>query len=126
MTRTARQLDLVYDPVGGDLSETALRVSCRPAAVTSSSASRQERYRAFRSISALLKRCSIVGVDWGGHIRANPAANIPLLKTLTAWASEGKIHPEPAASYPLEEAPAVLQRLLDRASIGKPVIRFRA
>ncbi len=31
-----------------------------------------------------------------------------------------------AAGYPLEEAPAVLQRLLDRASIGKPVIRFRA
>ena len=47
------------------------------------------------------------------------------MKTLTAWASEGRIHPEPAASYPLKEAPVVLQRLLDRESVGKPVIRFQ-
>jgi NADPH:quinone reductase-like Zn-dependent oxidoreductase len=36
---------------------------------------------------------------------------------------EGKIHPEPTASFPLEEAGAVLQRLLERKMVGKPVIR---
>ncbi|MEQ8380322.1 NADPH:quinone oxidoreductase family protein [Parvibaculum sp.] len=120
-----RDVDLVYDPVGGDLSETALRCLAPGGRHLVVGFAAGEIPRIPLNL-ALLKRCSIVGVDWGGHIRANPAANIPLLKTLTAWASEGKIHPEPAASYPLEEAPAVLQRLLDRDSIGKPVIRFRA
>ena len=73
---------------------------------------------------ALLKRASLVGVDWGGEIRANPAANLPLMKTLTQWVVDGKIHPEPTATYPLEEAGTVLQSLLERKSVGKPVIRM--
>ena len=52
----------------------------------------------------LLKRCSIVGVDWGGYIRANPADNLPLLRTLTSWIAEGRIDTDTTASFPLEEA----------------------
>ncbi|MDP1626959.1 NADPH:quinone oxidoreductase family protein [Parvibaculum sp.] len=118
-----RDVDVVYDPVGGDMSEAALRCLApggRHLVVGFAAG-------AIPKIPlnlALLKRCSIVGVDWGGYIRANPADNIPLLKTLTAWISNGRINPEPTASFPLAEAPGVLQRLLDRQSIGKPVIRF--
>jgi len=75
---------------------------------------------------ALLKRASLVGVDWGGEIRANPKANMPLMHKLTEWVVEGKIHPEPTASFPLEKAGDVLQDLLERRSIGKPVIRVNA
>jgi NADPH2:quinone reductase len=119
-----KDVDLVYDPVGGDFSETALRCLAPGGRHLVVGFAAGDIPRIPLNL-ALLKRCSIVGVDWGGHIRANPAANIPLMKTLTNWVSEGRIHPEPAASYPLAEAPVVLQRLLDRESIGKPVIRFR-
>lgn len=118
-----RDVDVVYDPVGGDISEAALRCLApggRHLVVGFAAG-------AIPKIPlnlALLKRCSIVGVDWGGYIRANPADNLPLLRTLTSWIAEGRIDPEPTASFPLEEAPEVLQRLLDRHSIGKPVIRF--
>lgn len=118
-----RDVDLVYDPVGGDFSETAFR-SLAPGGrhlVVGFAAGDIPR---IPLNLPLLKRASIVGVDWGGEIRANPASNIPLMQKLTEWAAAGNIHPEPAASFPLAEAPAVLQRLLDRESVGKPVIRF--
>lgn len=118
-----RDVDLIYDPVGGDISETAFRCLAPGGRhlVIGFAAGAIPR---IPLNLPLLKRSSIVGVDWGGYIRANPADNVPLLKTLTAMANEGRIHPEPAASYPLAEAPAVLQRLLDRESVGKPVITF--
>lgn len=120
-----RDVDVVYDPVGGDFSEAAFR-SLAPGGrhlVVGFAAGDIPR---IPLNLPLLKRASIVGVDWGGEIRANPAANIPLMQKLTEWVSAGKIHPEPAASFTLAEAPLVLQRLLDRESVGKPVIRFRA
>ena len=120
-----RDVDVVYDPVGGDFSEVAFR-SLAPGGrhlVVGFAAGDIPR---IPLNLPLLKRASIVGVDWGGEIRANPASNIPLMQKLTEWAAAGKIHPEPAASFPLAEAPAVLQRLLDRESVGKPVIRFHA
>lgn len=118
-----RDVDLVYDPVGGDFSETALRCLApggRHLVVGFAAGSIPK----IPLNLALLKRCAIVGVDWGGYIRANPADNVPLLKTLTKWIVDGRINPEPAASFSLSEAPAVLQSLLERRSVGKPVIRF--
>lgn len=119
-----RDVDLVYDPVGGDMSETAFRCLAPGGRHLVVGFAAGEIPRIPLNLP-LLKRSSIVGVDWGGYVRADPAANIPLLRTLTNWASEGRIDPEPSASFPLAQAPAVLQRLLDRESIGKPVIHFR-
>jgi len=59
----------------------------------------------------LLKRSAIVGVDWDGLVREEPAANVPLLQ----W--------QATTVHPFEEAPQVLQSLLDRRSLGKPVIQ---
>ncbi|MEX0839873.1 MAG: NADPH:quinone oxidoreductase family protein [Parvibaculum sp.] len=118
-----RDVDMVYDPVGGDFSEMALR-SLAPGGRHLVVGFAAGTIPKIPLNLALLKRCAIVGVDWGGYIRANPADNMPLLKTLTKWVVDGRINPEPMASFPLADAPAVLQNLLDRKSVGKPVIRF--
>jgi len=118
-----RDVDVVYDPVGGDYSETALRCL---------SPGGRHLVIGFAAGSipriplnlALLKRCSIVGVDWGGHIRANPGANVPLVQTLVAWVEASRIDPQPARTFPFEAAPDVLQSLLDRSAVGKPVVSF--
>lgn len=117
------QVDVVYDPVGGDYSEPALRCLAPGGRhlVVGFAAGTIPR---IPLNLALLKRCAIVGVDWGGHIRAHPGANVPLLQTLTAWVEQGRINPEPTQTFPLEQAPQVLQALLDRTSLGKPVIRL--
>jgi NADPH2:quinone reductase len=120
-----RDVDVVYDPVGGDFSETALR-SLAPGGRHLVVGFAAGAIPKIPLNLALLKRCSIVGVDWGGFVRANAADNVPLLKTLTKWIVDGRINPEPTASFPLTEAPMVLQNLLERKSVGKPVIRFGA
>lgn len=120
-----RGVDVVYDPVGGAFSETAFRCLAPGGRHLVVGFANGEIPKLPLNL-ALLKRASLVGVDWGGEIRANPKANIPLMKKLAEWAAAGKIHPEPAATYPLEEAGNVLQRLLERKSVGKPVIRMDA
>lgn len=123
---TARRgVNVVYDPVGGAYSETAFRCLAPGGRHLVVGFAAGEIPKIPLNLP-LLKRASIVGVDWGGYIRANPAANGPLLKRLTEWFEAGRIHPEPSSSYPLDQAGAVLQRLLERGNIGKPVISFAA
>lgn len=118
-----RDVAVVYDPVGGSYSETALRCLAPGGRhlVVGFAAGTIPR---IPLNLALLKRCSIVGVDWGGHIRAHPGANVPLLQTLVEWFERGRINPQPARSHRFEETPAVLQALLDRQAVGKPVVSF--
>jgi len=118
-----RDVDVVYDPVGGDYSETALRCLAPGGRhlVVGFAAGSIPR---IPLNLPLLKRCAIVGVDWGGHIRAHPDANRPLLEQLTAWVEAGAIDPQPSRVLEFESTPAVLQALLDRSSIGKPVVSF--
>ena len=120
-----RGVNVVYDPVGGSYSETAFRCLAPGGRHLVVGFANGEIPKLPLNL-ALLKRASLVGVDWGGEIRANPKANMPLMHKLTEWVVEGKIHPEPTASFPLEEAGEVLQNLLERKSIGKPVIRVNA
>ena len=116
-------VDVVYDPVGGTFSETAFRCLAPGGRHLVVGFAAGEIPKLPLNL-ALLKRASLVGVDWGGEIRANPQVNVPLMKRLTEWVVEGNIHPEPTATFPLEEAGDVLQSLLERKSIGKPVIRL--
>ncbi|MDR3500803.1 MAG: NADPH:quinone oxidoreductase family protein [Parvibaculum sp.] len=120
-----RGANLVYDPVGGEYSETAFRCLAPGGRHLVVGFANGEIPKLPLNL-ALLKRASLVGVDWGGEIRANPRANGLLLAKLLDWVVAGKIHPEPAASFPLAEAGAVLQRLLERRMVGKPVIRVNA
>lgn len=120
-----RGVDLVYDPVGGAYSETAFRCLAPGGRHLVVGFANGEIPKLPLNL-ALLKRASLVGVDWGGEIRANPQANVPLMRKLTDWVEHGKIHPEPASTFPLAKAGEVLQDLLERRSIGKPVIRVSA
>lgn len=120
-----RGINVVYDPVGGAYSETAFRCLAPGGRHLVVGFANGEIPKLPLNL-ALLKRASLVGVDWGGEIRAKPEVNGPLLHQLTDWVVAGKIHPEPTASFPLAEAGDVLQRLLTRNMIGKPVIRVNA
>ncbi len=118
---TATGLNMVYDPVGGAAAEPALR-SLAPGG----------RYLVvgfasgtIPSISlnlALLKRCAIVGVDWGGASRAQPAMNGPLLKTLLSWTVSGRLKPSPVTARPMAEVGSALEDQLAGRIIGKLVL----
>jgi len=117
-------VDLVYDPVGGDAAEPALRLLAPGG-----------RYLVVGFVTGiakiplnlpLLKRCSIHGVNWGGSVMADPAVVPPVLSTLVQWAADGKIDAAPAWVYPLAEAGEAFAALFGRESTGARVVDPRA
>jgi len=120
-TAGADGIDMVYDPVGAPYSETAFRC-LRPGGRFLVVGFAAGSIAAIPLNLPLLKRSAIVGVDWGGFVRDEPQGNVPLLRQLAQWVEQGKLHPQATSQHPLEEAPSVLQALLERRSLGKPVI----
>ncbi len=114
-------VDIVYDPVGGDFAEPALRsVGWRGRYLVVGFAAGD-----IPKISTnllLLKGSSLVGVFWGEFVRREPKLNAGNMAQLFAWLNEGKIHPLISKRYPLSQAPAALDALLAREVVGKLVI----
>ncbi|WP_202844058.1 NADPH:quinone oxidoreductase family protein [Luteimonas saliphila] len=116
-----RGVDIVYDPVGGDIAEAALR-----------SVGWRGRYLVVGFAAGgipklpanllLLKGSALVGVFWGEFVRREPEANAVNTRQLLAWLREGALRPLISRRYPLSQAPAALEALLGREAVGKLVI----
>ena len=116
-----RGVDVVYDPVGGALSEPALR-----------SMAWRGRFLVVGFAAGpipniplnltLLKGCSIVGVFWGAFVRNEPKRNEEEMRELVTWVRAGKLRPRISGVYPLERCAEALQRVMDRQVTGKFVL----
>jgi NADPH:quinone reductase len=116
-----RGVDVVYDPVGGDLAEPALR-----------STGWQGRYLVIGFAAGdipriplnlpLLKGCSIVGVFYGEHASREPLANRAMIVELLGMLAGGRIRPQVSATFPLDRSADALRELMDRKVIGKAVV----
>jgi NADPH2:quinone reductase len=116
-----RGVDVVYDPVGGEFSEPALRsVGWRGRYLVVGFAAGQIPKIAANLL--LLKGSALVGVFWGEFVRREPALNAENLALLFAWLRERKINPLISKRYPLSQAPQALEALLSRQAVGKLVI----
>ncbi|MGH6786205.1 MAG: NADPH:quinone oxidoreductase family protein [Novosphingobium sp.] len=112
--------DVVYDIVGGDYSEPALRaiawegrfcVVGFPAGIAKMPLN-----------LTLLKSCDICGVFWGAFAARDPGANAVHIAKLFDLLNEGRINPRVSASFPLERGGEAIQLLADRLAIGKVVV----
>jgi len=115
-----RGVNVVYDPVGGDMTEAALRLLApggRHLIVGFVAGIAR-----IPSNLPLLKRCSVIGVNWGAETMENPAIVPPVIKQLIEWAVAGKLHLTPEHVYPLERAGEAFAALFERRSSGKIVI----
>jgi NADPH2:quinone reductase len=122
-TLNGRAITVVYDPVGGAWSETAFRCLSPGGRHLVVGFAGGEIPRIPLNLP-LLKRSSIVGVDWGGYVRNDPIDALPVMQRLVDLVAAGRITPRASATYPLAQAPHVLARLMNRENIGKPVITF--
>lgn len=114
-------VDVVYDPVGGDLAEAALRAS-----------GWESRYLVVGFASgpipkiplnlALLNSRNILGVFWGAWVGRNPRANAQNIKELFDFYVAGKIKPQVSAAYKLEDYGQAFDDLLERRVKGKVVL----
>jgi NADPH:quinone reductase len=114
-------IDVVYDPVGGDLAEPALR-----------SVGWRGRYLIIGFASGsipslplnlpLLKGSSLVGVFWGSFAKHEPKANAAMLAELAHWYGEGKIKPVIDRTMPMAELKAAFAHMGSRTVKGKLVM----
>ena len=114
--------DVVYDAVGGDYAEAALR-----------STAWEGRYLVIGFTAGeipkiplnlvLLKGCQIVGVFWGSFMMRDPAHSRRNAQQILAWVGEGKLRPAVDAVLPFTEAAEALTRLERRQVKGKLVLK---
>ncbi len=114
-------VDVVYDPVGGNYSEAALRSMAWGGRFLVIGFTAGEIPRIPLNLT-LLKGCSIVGVFWGSFTARDPKRNQEHLQELLTWFVTGKIKPLISATYPLSRAADALNDMMNRKVKGKVVL----
>ncbi|MEM6622346.1 MAG: NADPH:quinone oxidoreductase family protein [Pseudomonadota bacterium] len=113
--------DVIYDPVGGELSELAFRsIGWRGRHLVIGFAAGDIPKIPLNL--ALLKQASLVGVLWGAYTRKEPEAYAQDMKTLMDWVIDGRIKPRVSGHYALAEGGAAIRHIADRKAVGKLVI----
>ena len=113
--------DVLYDPVGGDYSEPAIRAMNWEGRFLVIGFAAGEIPRIPLNLT-LLKSCDILGVFWGAFTSREPKKNQEHLAELTRWVVEGKIKPHVCAKFPLARAGEAIRMLADRKAQGKVVV----
>ncbi|PZQ22370.1 MAG: NADPH:quinone oxidoreductase [Sphingopyxis macrogoltabida] len=115
--------DVVYDAVGGDYCEPAVR-----------SIAWEGRYLVVGFPAGiprlplnltLLKSCDVCGVFWGAFAARAPDRNRAHIARLLDWWSEGKIAPHVTATFPLDRGGDAIAALAERAASGKLVVTLK-
>lgn len=112
--------DVIYDAVGGDYAEPALRainwdgrylVIGFPAGIP-----------AIPLNLTLLKSCQIIGVFWGAFTARDPSGNKANIKELFDLYAAGKIKPQISRRFRFEQGAQAIRELMDRKAEGKVVV----
>lgn len=114
-------VDVVYDPVGGEFAEPAMR-ALRPGGRHLVIGFAAGSIPAVRWNLALLKECSIVGVAWGAWAMRHPDRHAANLQRLFALHAEGKLRPHVSERYSLDQAAQALRDMDARQVKGKVVV----
>ena len=119
---TGGGVDMIYDLVGGDYAEPALRAIAR-----------HGKYLVIGFTAGipkmplnltLLKECQIVVVFLGQFAAIDHAENAQNFKELFELHAEGKIKPFVTETYSLEESAKAIKTLEDRKVLGKVVVNM--
>ncbi len=112
--------DVIYDAVGGDYAEAALRaiawegrflVVGFPAGIPTIPLN-----------LPLLKGCSVAGVFWGAWAARDPAGFAENTAELVRFYAQGRIRPHVSERFPLARAGEAIAALEARRAIGKVVV----
>ena len=115
---------VIYDPVGGDYAEPALRaiawggrflVVGFPAGIPKLPLN-----------LTLLKGCDICGVFWGAFVARDPRTHLANVAEMMALYSGGRLRPEVSQVFPFERASEAITLLAERKALGKVVVRMGA
>ena len=118
-----RGVDVVYDPVGGDIFDASLRCTApdgRMLVIGFASG-------AVPQIPAnilLVKNITVIGYYWGAYRRLDPLGLRASYEALLRWFDDGKLKPHVSETRPLEQAVEAIGLLRSRSVTGKVVLTF--
>ena len=116
-------VNVVYDPVGGEYSEAALRATAWNGRFLVVGFAAGDIPKIPLNLP-LLKGVAIVGVFWGGFAMRSPKENSQNTMTLMQWYAEGRLRPHIHAIYDLEDTSKALEEMMNRKVKGKLVIKI--
>ncbi|MET4700252.1 NADPH2:quinone reductase [Constrictibacter sp. MBR-5] len=114
-------VDVVFDPVGGDVfdeSMRCLRWGARVCVIGFTSGRRPEA----KVNHVLIKGASILGIRAGEATRHDPSLLEDSRRTLLGWVAEGKLRPHISHRFTLDQVHEALQTVADRKVLGKAVM----
>lgn len=114
-------VDVCYDPVGGALSEPALRSMAWDGRFLVIGFAAGDIPKVPLNLP-LLKSCQIVGVFWGASTARDPEHNRENIAELLGWLAEGRLRPHVSATFPLARAGEAIAELAARRARGKIVV----
>ena len=115
-------IDVIFDPVGGDIFDTVARTMARSGRLLVIGFASGTIPKLAVNL-ALVKEFSVVGVFWGAFTRSEPIEYKQNMIELFNWYKEGLLKPLIQDSYPLSEAAVVLEKILARGAKGKIILK---
>jgi NADPH2:quinone reductase len=113
--------DVIYDGIGGDYAEPALRSIAWEGTYLVVGFAAGEIPRIPLNL-ALLKGCDIVGVFWGTWVAKNPKLHQKSVAELMDMYVAGKIKPYVSERFPLARGADAIKHLASRQAMGKVVV----
>ncbi|MGE0259184.1 MAG: NADPH:quinone oxidoreductase family protein [Alphaproteobacteria bacterium] len=113
--------DVVFDPVGGDAFDQALRAvnwEARMLVIGFAGG----RIQSVPANLVLVKNIAVIGVVLGAQSLRDPALVSRNLAELLRWWEAGRLNPVVARTFPLAEAGRAMEALLSRRYAGKIVL----
>ncbi len=115
-------VDVVYDLVGGEHAEAALRATrWRGKYLTVGYASGTIPKIPLNLL--LLKGCDLLGIFWGLAIEREPEKTNANISQVFSWIAEGNLNPKIQHTFPLIETKTALNKISNREATGKIVIK---
>ena len=114
-------VDIVIDPVGGEVSEQALRATAFNGRLLVIGFANGEIPKISLNLT-LVKGVSIVGVWWGRWTNTSPHETAEDFSELVSFVEGGKLKIVPKNNYKIENTSMALENFLNRKNIGKTVI----
>lgn len=114
--------DLVFDPVGGETFDRALKVIAfegRAVIIGFAGGAIQQ----IASNRLLLKNASAVGAIWGRYLSEDPAFAHEVVADCFRLLEDGQIAPVVWKTYEFDQVPAALEALDTRQTYGKVMVR---
>jgi len=114
-------VDVVYDPVGGEATEAALRSTKWNGRLLVVGFAAGEIPSIPLNLT-LVKGNSIVGVFWGRHFAEAPEEEAANFKQIMSWIGDGTLKPSVQKAYSLAEGAAAIKWVAERNAIGRVVV----